>query len=174
MKTEKEIEDRIRKLEDEQSRQEFDLRDLEEIARLEENLKRVNESAVTAAKKPVTQNKEGVEIERLEHDLEVINQTPVASIPLAQKKTIEPQSFDDDQFTIDLPKTTESTGAKVGYIICLMFNVQKPTEWTEDGGGGWRESGKGFCYATLEQAKTRLEFLRAKWPDYPIELRKRL
>ncbi|EIJ41485.1 hypothetical protein BegalDRAFT_0567 [Beggiatoa alba B18LD] len=174
-KTEIELEERLKKLEEEQSRQEFELRDLEEITRLENSLSE-NEPLTVTQSATATHEKIGKDVERLEHDLETINQVALAEMPrpLAQKKTSDPFVFDDSAFTLELPETQENKGAETGYIICLLFNQNKPTEWAEEGGGGWREAGKGFCYATIAQAKIRLDALRAKWPDYPIEMRKRI
>lgn len=57
-----------------------------------------------------------------------------------------------------------------GYVIRLVFNPKTPSEWSEEGGGGWRDHGLGMRYPNLQQAKHRLQELREQWPDYPMKI----
>ncbi|OQW93620.1 MAG: hypothetical protein BWK79_10180 [Beggiatoa sp. IS2] len=57
-----------------------------------------------------------------------------------------------------------------GYVIRLVFNPKKPSEWAEEGGGGWRDYGMGMRYPDLQRAKQRLQELRTQWPDYPMKI----
>lgn len=60
-----------------------------------------------------------------------------------------------------------------GYVVCLTFNRNSPTEWSEESGGGWREAGRGQCYVSLEAAQECLAKLKQQWPDYPFKILRR-
>jgi hypothetical protein len=79
------------------------------------------------------------------------------------KKAVSIQESDD-------PLMEEAKNKGGGYVIRLIFNPKKPSEWAEEGGGGWRDHGMGMRYPNLQQAKHRLQELRAQWPDYPMKI----
>ncbi len=72
----------------------------------------------------------------------------------------------------NMPKNDENPMAKPitdSYVICLCFEPESPTEWSET---GWRNQGAGKCYSK-EQAQARYQKLKQKWPHYPLEIVKR-
>lgn len=124
------LKERLRTLEQEQDRQQsdlFNLRDLEEIARMESNLKALDSNSDISATEVV----EDIDVNELNQD---------------------------------------SGPNKQGYVVCLMFDPRSPSEWSEEGGGGWRSVNKGMRYTTLEQAKACYLKLKKQWPDYPLKL----
>lgn len=60
-----------------------------------------------------------------------------------------------------------------GYVIRLMYDQRKLTEWSDESGGGWRECGKGQCYANAQDVKKSLLKLKKRWPNYPLKIVKR-
>lgn len=124
------LKERLRQLEIEQDRQQhdlFDLRDLEEMLRMESQLKKLDGSADISAVKTV-------------NDIDVTE--------LDQETSVNQE----------------------GYVVCLMFDTRSPSEWSEEGGGGWRTVNKGMRYKTLEQAKVCYLKLKKQWPDYPLKI----
>lgn len=124
------LKERLRQLEIEQDRQQhdlFNLRDLEEMLRMESQLKKLDGNADISA-------------------VETVND-------------------------IDVTELDQETGTnKEGYVVCLMFDARSPSEWSEEGGGGWRTINKGMRYKTLEQAKACYLKLKKQWPDYPLKI----
>ncbi|MDM8569314.1 hypothetical protein QUF50_07385 [Thiotrichales bacterium HSG1] len=69
-------------------------------------------------------------------------------------------------------QTTEKLDAdSETYVVCLTFTKHSPPEWYEN---RWRISGKGKSYSTPEQAYQCLQQLKQRWPDYPIEIFKKI
>ena len=71
---------------------------------------------------------------------------------------------------IDVSELDSQTAAKHGYIICLMFNPNSPSEWSTEGGGGWRQKGGGTRYTDQAQLKEQYKKLKKQWPDYPLKV----
>lgn len=70
----------------------------------------------------------------------------------------------------DDPLLKAAQNKQSGYVIRLVFNPKKPSEWSEEGGGGWRDYGMGMRYPDLKQVKRRFQELREQWPDYPMKI----
>lgn len=56
------------------------------------------------------------------------------------------------------------------FAVCLMFNQQAPSEWSEET-CGWRIANHGMHFNDYQQALHCAEKLRGRFPDYPIEVR---
>lgn len=56
------------------------------------------------------------------------------------------------------------------FAVCLMFNQQSPSEWSEET-CGWRIANHGMHFTDYQQALNCAEKLRVRFPDYPIEVR---
>lgn len=56
------------------------------------------------------------------------------------------------------------------FAVCLMFNQQAPSEWSEET-CGWRIANHGMHFDDYQQALNCAEKLRSRFPDYPIEVR---
>jgi hypothetical protein len=56
------------------------------------------------------------------------------------------------------------------FAVCLMFNQQAPSEWSEET-CGWRIANHGMHFDDYQQALKCAEKLRSRFPDYPIEVR---
>lgn len=168
MKISEELKRRIKMLETEQEKQAEDLSDLEKINDL-------------------------LSIEELQEELEAIDQdmpmadkarhTPQKDIDLGKEEFPEELELNESLAKVkeehDIDLTLEGLGqedkkaiAQKGFVVCLMFNVNSPSEWSEDAGGGWRGKGMGTSYATRADAEKLLQQLKQKWPEYPIELHK--
>ena len=143
----KALEERLRKLEDEQSRQQTDLHDLEDIKRMEAKLKNLAEEMDLELSQPenLSQRTKKFQLEKEE-------------LKIATKLESELKEKED--------------GVTTGYVVCLMFNPKSPTEWSDKSGGGWRQRGKGTYYADIEEARKRYVELKKKWPDYPLKILK--
>ncbi|MDD2817081.1 MAG: hypothetical protein PHP00_15340 [Thiotrichaceae bacterium] len=59
---------------------------------------------------------------------------------------------------------------QASFAVCLMFNQQAPSEWSEET-CGWRIANHGMHFTDYEQASRCAEKLRVRFPDYPIEVR---
>jgi len=143
----KALEERLKRLEDEQFRQQTDLHELEDIKRLEAQLKEL--------------------AGEMDMDLDSAQQ-----LSLSQKA----KKFQLGKEQLEIATKLESElkekedGLTQGYVVCLLFNPKSPTEWSDKSGGGWRQRGKGTYYATIEEAKKRYLELKKKWPDYPLKV----
>jgi len=169
MKISDELKRRIQMLEAEQDKQTEDLtsleqlRDLASIEELEQELAAIDQNmpvsdkARAAVQKDIDLQKEELPETNLELDE-----------PLAK-----PQQEQDIDLTLEgLGQEGDKLNVQQGYVVCLMFNVNSPSEWSEDAGGGWRGKGMGTSYATRAEADKLLQQLKQKWPDYPIESHK--
>ncbi|MEN9460337.1 MAG: hypothetical protein RIS84_357 [Pseudomonadota bacterium] len=74
--------------------------------------------------------------------------------------------------SIPTPKIAPAVkSAKQGcFAVCLMFNQQAPSEWSEET-SGWRIAHHGMHFQDYQQALHCAEKLRNRFPDYPIEVR---
>lgn len=71
------------------------------------------------------------------------------------------------------PIITESLETHAGkFVVCLMFNQQAPSEWSEET-SGWRIANHGMQFDNYRQALFCAERLRTRFPDYPIEVVKK-
>lgn len=169
MKISQELKKRIKALEEEQQRQETDLvdldklRDLAAISELEQELANIDETAKRMAKEEKEQGLEDIELHL--DELEEQIGTPAGT----QAKEGEAKHLwdVDDLLNEDKPETK----ARTGFVVCLMFNPKSPTEWSDEGGGGWRGKGLGTCFTNRQLAENSLRVLKQKWPDYPIEIK---
>lgn len=69
---------------------------------------------------------------------------------------------------LELEVTEPST--QTYFAVCLMFNQQAPSEWSEET-CGWRIANHGMHFSNYQQALACAEKLRGRFPDYPIEVR---
>ncbi len=167
MKVSKELRERIKQLESEQNRQQDDLADLDSLRNL-------------------------VEIEALEKELVDIHQDQNSNDALSTLDDINldfEEIFDQDETKsdtlsatadtihdidldelVDLDTDNKPTGTQTGFIVCLLFNKAKPSEWSEEAGGGWRGPDMGTRYPSQAKAQAVMEQLKKKWPDYPIKI----
>lgn len=167
MKISKELRERIQRLETEQKKQAAELTDLNElrdlvaIAELEQELTEVSKT-VTGKPAPtkikdIDAAKEAAKLGGNVKDVKVQTAEKVSDIDLAKE-----QAFSGK-------KGQQVAG---GLAVCLLFNKNSPSEWSDEAGGGWRGRGMGTHYPTQDEAKAKLQELKTKWPDYPIEIRK--
>ena len=158
------LDDALKQLEKEQDKQQQDLVDLEQLHDL---------SAI-----------EELERELNAIDNESISQTniiPAANINLDQEMrldvTAEPITPIKESHDIDLSLEILGNDERVaqatreGFVICLNFNKDSPSEWSEQAGGGWRGMGLGTYYPDKAQAEIMLQKLQSKWPDYPLSIK---
>lgn len=170
MKLSEELKRRIRQLEEEQSRQDVELKELNElrdlaaITELENELKRIE-------KKGIAPQTSGQKVE----DLELAREREVLELGEEAQKELRTEEPSKSVENIDLseellgqkPEKIQTTG---GYAVCLVFNPTSPSEWSDESGGGWRGKGLGTHYPALEDAQKQLAQLKKKWPDYPLKL----
>ncbi len=160
LKSQKEtLEARLRSLEAEQERQEHelaDLKELEEVSRLEALLHDDDEPTEKRLKAEKTAN--------LEKELEQ---------ELAKKKNIPLPKVIDKKTINDIELPEEQRAVRHGFVICLLFNAKSPSEWSDEGVGGWREQMGGTAYADQQTAEGRLRELKKHFPEYPLVIRKR-
>ena len=76
---------------------------------------------------------------------------------------------------IPVPETKISTPiintvTQNSFAVCLMFNQQAPSEWSEET-CGWRIANHGMHFTDYQQAVHCAEKLRQRFPDYPIAVR---
>ena len=182
----KELEQRLKKLELEQHDQELTLNDLsnleKEIRELEDILAKLNDGHALAMKEPESDYshlRDLTETEKLERKLAHIDEEfeqqaqpaapPVSPSPAKVTKP-SPQPAHATQPT-KITQPAKAPGAvPTGYVICLMFNPKAPPEWS---GKGWCEPGKGMRYTNPTLAKQTLQKLKNQWPDYPLKIFKR-
>lgn len=171
MKLSEELRRRIRQLEVEQERQQKDLtnldqfRDLAAIAELENELKNIDKATL----KKAIEAELGSDIS-LEAEQELADMVKQAKSSIA-KTVAQPAAVHDiDLSQEQLNGSDKAKSVKGGFSVCLVFNPQTPSEWSEEGGGGWRGKGLGTHYATREEAEKRLQELKKKWPEYPLRI----
>jgi hypothetical protein len=179
-----ELEQRLRKLEQEQDNQQVALNDIgdleKEIRQLEATLATIDSYLLHSKgqKTDYSDLRDLEAIEKLEHKLEHIDEEfaskaarPAAVPPKTHSKqpvTSTPTATKTADKEITTPTPVSKTNAT--YLICLMFNSKAPNEWS---GTGWSEQGKGMRYDDLEQAKQVFQKLRKQWPEHPIKIIKR-
>lgn len=181
----KELETRLKRLEDEQTQQEQDVTDLREIEKELENLEtQLNQAAReevhhrSKLSKILEKEFGGEETDKLEKALaemdagmppSVVQKTPKSSQQSSKPSvSTQPASTPSKRPKVGIERRTG--GELKGYVIRLMFDEKMPTEWSEEGGGGWRTYGKGRYYKTLEEAYVVFKKLTKQWPDYPIQI----
>ncbi len=162
LKSQKEtLEARLRSLEAEQERQEHelaDLKELEEVSRLE---------ALLHDNEPIEKRLKAEKAEKtvnLENELEQ---------ELARKKNLPLPKVIDKKAINDIELPEEQRAVRHGFVICLLFNAKSPSEWSDEGVGGWREQLGGTAYADQKAAEERLRELKKHFPEYPLVIRKR-
>lgn len=82
--------------------------------------------------------------------------------------------IDIEEAAIPIPETPMLTRmesvTQASFAVCLMFNQQAPSEWSEET-CGWRIANHGMHFTDYQQALQCAEKLRRRFPDYPIEVR---
>ncbi|OUD14352.1 hypothetical protein [Thioflexithrix psekupsensis] len=156
------LEQRLKRLEEEQARQDHDLnelRDLEEILRLQKRLEEIANDGSSPAHAPAYGDDVVLELE---------NELENAGLNQGDKDFVS-QAIPD----IELPPE-EKGQIQSGYVVCLMFNKKSPSEWSDEGLGGWRERGHGRAYPSVAAAEKQLAKLKAQFPDYPLKIFRRI
>ena len=160
-----ELEQRLKKLEMEQTTQNVALETLsdfgEEVRKLEAILAKIDNYEVKQHQEiDFNELRDLKETEKLERKLARIdeeNEYVTNNKPSLNKPS--------------LAKTTSSINTgKHNYVICLMFDPKSPQEWS---GNGWCQKGKGMRYRNLEQVKQIFQRLKRQWPDHPVKIFKR-
>jgi hypothetical protein len=170
MKISKELRERIRRLEMEQERQSqelqglSDLRDMVAIAELEQELADI--SKTPPRQKAAAQASADIDLTTTEADI-LAKQAAGVHIEGPDLRTDK----DIDLARESLPGKKPAT-ERQGFVVCLLFNPASPSEWSEEGGGGWRGKGMGTPYPDKNAAAKKYKALKTKWPDYPIEIRR--
>jgi hypothetical protein len=67
------------------------------------------------------------------------------------------------------PKTLPVEAPQGVFTVCLMFNRQNPSEWSEET-NGWRIANHGVRFNDYNQAALCAKRLKSRFPDYPIEV----
>ncbi len=167
MKISEELKRRIKMLEAEQDKQAEDLtsleqlRDLASIEELEQELASIDQDMPVSSKARQAAQKD-IDL----HKEELLEENVDLDAPLVK---IE-EEHDIDLSLEGLGRDHKKAHVQQGYVVCLMFNISAPSEWSEDAGGGWRGKGMGTSYANQADAEKLLQQLKQKWPEYPIEL----
>lgn len=170
---------RLQQMEVEQVKQDVELiqtfRDFQEISRLEAELMGIEYSQLQQALSKI------IDFKRLQEDEARIKEleTKLAEMQgvLINTQIAKAQIHDDDEVrrlerelnNMD-SQPSINTNAKEIYVIHLLFNPQSPSEWSEEGGGGWRQAGSGTQYVQKEKVDARFNILKQQWPDYPIKI----
>jgi len=164
MKVSKELKDRIRQLENEQNRQQDDLADLDSLRNL------VEIEALEKELVDIHQDQSSTDILSTldDIDLDFENKLENANINIGSNRSSE--IHDIDLSELEKLEDENSISKQKGYIVCLLFNQDKPSEWSEESGGGWRGPNMGTRYATKAKAQAVAQQLKQKWPDYPIQI----
>lgn len=159
------LEERLKRLEAEQEKQDHDLddlRDLEEILRLQKRLEEIANEKVDLGN-TAPQVHETAEVMQLQRKLDA-----------AEKERFETNLPNTNNIPdIQLPPE-ERAGTVSGFVVCLMFNKKSPSEWSDEGGGGWRERNSGQAYPTVQAAEKQMAKLKAQFPDYPLKIFRRV
>ncbi len=148
----KKLEQRIGQLEIEQENQEVQLKNLNVV---DQKILRLEAILTGTVKAKIQKNHYlhySQETNRLEHELAKISKNSTTTIQ--QEKSSK---------QVPVKK-------KVTYVIGLMFNTESPSEWS---GNGWRKTGRGQYYTTLEEVKQVIQHIQKKWPHYPLKILKR-
>ncbi len=158
---------RIRDLEREQERQQEDLnelnqlRDLAAITELEHELAELSKPG-QGSNKPAKTSVQNID---LAEEILLAEETKDVKIEPTSKEIHDIDLL--DELDVDAKPVSR---ARQGFVVCLMFNTNSPSEWADDAGGGWRGKGMGTVYANKTQAEKRYNELKNKWPDYPIQI----
>lgn len=173
------LKNRLQQMEIEQVKQDVELiqtfRDFQEISRLEAELMGIEYTQLQQALSKIIDFKRLQEDEARIKDLEA-KLADMQNVVIATQ-VLKTQVHDDEEvrrLERELNsignQPTPSVNEKEVYVIHLLFNPQSPSEWSEEGGGGWRQAGSGTQYTQKEKVKARLEALHRQWPDYPIKI----
>ena len=162
MKVSKELKDRIRQLENEQNRQQDDLADLDSLRNL------VEIEALEKELVDIHQDQSSTDILSTLDDINLDFESELESVNVHVDSTAEIHDIDLAELA-ELEDETPSSKQQ-GYIVCLLFNQDKPSEWSEESGGGWRGPDMGTRYKTKAKALAVAQKLKQKWPDYPIQI----
>ena len=163
----KDIDQRIEDLEEEQQRQQDDLQDLD-IDQLIEEDEEVLELPEASHQQSAEETPD-IDLELLK----LLDEPELSNKPeAAEKLPVAPR--EDNAFLFALPsdETAKNTSVDTtdAYVILLDFGAGAPTtEWSENT-HGWRSKGQGTRYANQSEAQAKLHELKAKWPDYPIHI----
>jgi hypothetical protein len=171
------LKSRLQQMEIEQVKQDVELiqtfRDFQEISRLEAELMGIEYSQLQQVLSKIIDFKRLQEDEDRIKDLETkLAEMQNVAITMHASQT---QIHDDDEVRRlerelnDMGQTTHVSTKEI-YVIHLLFNPKSPSEWSEEGGGGWRQAGSGTQYLQKEKVKERFESLKKQWPDYPIKI----
>ncbi len=166
MKISEELKRRIRLLEEEQERQSEDLTTLEQLRDLASIEELEQELAAIDSNMPISNKTRDTVRKNIDLSKEPLL-IPDEDAPLAHIK----EEHDIDLSMEMLGQHKNQSQVQQGYVVCLMFNISTPSEWSEEAGGGWRGKGMGTSYNNRADAAKILQQLKQKWPDYPIELR---
>ncbi|ALG69024.2 hypothetical protein [Beggiatoa leptomitoformis] len=107
---------------------------------------------------------------------------PVVTAKAAPTVTKKPVTVNKPATTVAKPAATHANATvratpapvnNMAYVICLMFNKDHPKEWSDEAGGGWRDTGLGMRYTDQEQVKKVYRKLKQQWPDYPLRVIRR-
>jgi len=169
---------RLQTLEVEQKRQDLklveEIRDFKETVRLEAELLGINDDEIQDAFDKINFKilYDSEEIKKLEEELSNIDKTMPA---VEQKKAVlihddnETRRLEDELLHIDDKKLEKVKKTEI-YVIRLIIEGGKSSEWSEESGGGWRDQGAGMHYTSVNQVKKRFKVLKTRWPDYPIKI----
>jgi uncharacterized coiled-coil protein SlyX len=162
-----ELEQRLKKLEMEQTTQETVLEKLsdfgEEVRKLEAILAKIDNYEVKQHQEmDFNELRDFKETEKLERKLARIDE---------ENEYVTETQMSDDKTTQEKQTIASSTDAAPhSYVICLMFDPKLPQEWS---GNGWCQKGKGMRYGNPAQVKQIFRKLKKQWPDHPLKIFKR-
>jgi len=156
-----ELEQRLKKLEMEQTTQNSALEKLtdfgEEVRKLEAILAKIDNYEVKQHQEiDFNELRDFKETEKLERKLACIDE---------ENKYVTETQMSDDKTT-----TSSTDTVRYSYVICLMFDPRSPQEWS---GNGWCQKGKGMRYGNPEQVKQIFRKLKKQWPTHPLKIFKR-
>jgi len=106
----------------------------------------------------------------------VVKSTSVPKQPIQAQSPANKKKSSENEGTVTTStqaKPVQQTKVQRGYVIRLMYDQRKLTEWSDESGGGWRECGKGQCYTDTQEVKKSLLKLKKRWPNYPLKIFKR-
>ena len=129
------------------------------------SLKEEFESRVTALEREQVRQQTALEdLQDLSTILHLENEVNVTS-GLLKLEIEEAISVPEPKMSMPIESVTQGS-----FAVCLMFNQQAPSEWSEET-SGWRIANHGMHFSDYEQASRCAEKLRIRFPDYPIEVR---
>lgn len=167
MKVSEELKKRIRQLEEEQERQQQELKDLDELRdlatmkELEKELSEINTQMIKSSESELLDDID-LSLEDILKDLEQDDDFEAKSESRVKDIDLSLES--------PLGQANKKNMPNHGYLVCLVFNPNSPSEWSDEAGGGWRGRNMGTRYPTYEKAEETLKELRKKWPDNPMQV----